>query len=104
MDVLIADLSKFTTSIDVTENGKIFILSGDAEVIGLPRDERFTDIQSRNEYTLKTLADLDIPLLNMAIKKYRENSNVEKYISYQFENNGWWAGVESGSIAIGMVT
>ncbi len=95
MDVLIADLSNFTTTIDITENGKIFILSANAEVIGLPKDDRFADINTRKKYTLKRLIDLDIPVLNLAIKEYEKENNTDKYLSFRFENEIWWAGVQS---------
>ena len=95
MDVLIADLSNFTTTIDITENGKIFILSANAEVIGLPKDDRFADINTRKKYTLKRLIDLDIPVLNLAIKEYEKENNTDKYLSFRFENEFWWAGVQS---------
>lgn len=94
MDVLIDDLSNFTTTIDITENGKIFILSGNDEVIGLPKDERFSDKDSRKNYILKRLIDLDIPVLNLAIKKAREENYIKSYFSFQFENEFWWAGVQ----------
>ena len=95
MDVLISDLSNFTTTIDITENGKIFILSSNAEVIGLPKDERFANKNSRKEYTLKRLIDLDIPVLNLAIENFKSKNNNNKYLSFQFENEVWWAGVKS---------
>ena len=94
MDMLIADLSNFTTTIDVTENGKIFILSDKAEVIGLPKDERFADKNTRHNYTLKKLIDLDIPILNEAIQVFRGKSNANKYLSFQYKNDVWWAGVQ----------
>lgn len=94
MDVLIADLSNFTTTIDITENGKIFILSDKAEVIGLPKDERFADKNARQEYTLKKLIDLDIPVLNEAIQAFRVENNTKKYLSFQHNNDVWWAGVQ----------
>jgi len=93
-DVLIADLSNFTTSINVTTNGKIFILSNEEEVIGLPKDERFNSQENRNKYTLKKLADLDIPLLNAAITENRKNKTQQPYLTFKFEKQIWWVGVE----------
>jgi len=98
-DVLIADLSKFTTSINVTTNGKIFILSNEEEVIGLPKDDRFNSQENRNKYTLKKLADLDIPLLNAAITENRKNKTQQPYLSFKFEKQIWWVGVEKYALS-----
>ncbi|MCK5701807.1 MAG: hypothetical protein KAI29_11660, partial [Cyclobacteriaceae bacterium] len=95
MDVLIADLSDFTTTIDITEHGKIFILSDRAEVIGLPKDERFANANTRQEYTLKKLIELNIPVLNKAIQVFEKENNTKKYLSFQYEGDIWWAGVQS---------
>lgn len=106
MDVLIADLSNFTTTIDITENGKIFILSDSAQVIGLPKDERFADKITRQQYTLKKLIDLDIPVLNEAIKA---TTNESGSFSFKFKGKIWWAGLqayplsESNILSIGAV-
>ena len=94
IDVLISDLSEFTTTIDITENGKVFILSEDLKVVGLPRDDRFLDKEIRNEYALKRVVDLDIPLLNQAAQIYREANDTVKITSFKFENEIWWTGVD----------
>lgn len=94
MDVLIADLSDFTTTIDITEHGKIFILSDREEVIGLPKDERFADANIRQKYTLKKLIELDIPVLNKAIQVFNKGNNTKKYLSFQYKSDVWWAGVQ----------
>jgi len=94
LDVLISDLSDFTTSIDVTENGKVFVLSEDLEVIGLPKDVRFIDKNQRQKYLLKTLPNLEIPLLNEAIKAYRLSGDSVSITSFKFEDEIWWAGTD----------
>ena len=95
LDVLIADLSEFTTTIDVTKNGKIFILSNENNVIGLPKDARFSSKEIRNEYTLKKLADLDIPLLNEALSESKKTEHSNNYFSFNFEEQIWWVGIAS---------
>lgn len=94
LDILIAELSEFTTTIDVTENGKIMILSNDQDVIGLPKDDRFSTVEVRNKYGLKKVKDLDIPLLNAAIEENKKRNNQESYLSFKFEEQNWWVGVE----------
>lgn len=99
LDVLIADLSKFTTTIDVTEHGKIMILSNEEDVIGLPKDIRFNTAEIRNEYTLKKVADLNIPLLNAAIKENKSKPAQERYLSFRFDDQRWWVGMQVYSLS-----
>ncbi len=101
MDVLIADLSEFTTTIDITTNGKVFILSNKEEVIGLPRDERFMDSKSRNQFGLKKLNELNIPLINEAIHIYQSNVIPAKYLSFRFNSENWWASIEKYNLSKG---
>jgi two-component system sensor histidine kinase/response regulator len=75
VDVLITDLSSFTTSIDITTNGKVFILSEDLQVLGLPRDERFKDKSKWAEFSLKSLNQLEVPVINEAIKTYQSQES-----------------------------
>ena len=93
-DVLIADLSDFTTTIDVTSNGKIFILSNEEDVIGLPRDKRFNSPETRDKYILKKLRDLNIPILNTAINESKKLEQRQNYFSFNYENQIWWVGVK----------
>ena len=97
-DLLITDLSDFTTDINITTNGKVFILSENLEVIGLPKDERFADKEVRNHYSLKRLIELDIPLLNTAVKSYQESNDSLNYLSFNYNDEVWWAGIELFSI------
>jgi class 3 adenylate cyclase len=94
LDVLISDLSEFSTTIDITENGKVFILTADRKVIGLPKDEKFNDPESRAQYTLKRLPELDIPLLNTAIEQIKDRDEQSRFQSFTFNDEYWWAGFE----------
>jgi len=98
-DVLITDLSDFTTTINITTHGKVFILSENLKVIGLPKDERFADKQMRNKYSLKKLRELEIPLLNKAVESYQESSDTLKYLSFDYNDEVWWAGIDLYSIS-----
>lgn len=94
MDLLISDLSEFSTSIDVTSRGKVFILSQEYDVIGLPKDKKFNSAESRSRYMLKKIPELKIPLLDAAVEKFRERDDETRYLSFSFENEFWWVGYE----------
>jgi class 3 adenylate cyclase len=63
-------------------------------VIGLPKDPKFNDPLERNKYTLKSLPELDIPLLNAAIKQIRARNDEARFQSFTFNDEYWWAGFE----------
>jgi class 3 adenylate cyclase len=94
VDVLITDLSSFTTSIDITTNGKVFILSEDLQVLGLPRDERFKDKSKWADFSLKSLNQLEVPVINEAIKTYQAEGERKNFVSFNYENELWWAGID----------
>jgi class 3 adenylate cyclase len=94
IDVLISDLSDFTTSVNVTSNGKVFILSEKLEVIGLPRDERFKDKSKWGEFSLKSLNTLEVPVIDEAVKTYQAEGQKKNYVSFKYGNEVWWAGID----------
>jgi class 3 adenylate cyclase len=63
-------------------------------VIGLPKDEKFNDPESRAQYTLKRLPELDIPLLNTAIEQIKDRDEQSRFQSFTFNDEYWWAGFE----------
>lgn len=95
MDVLISSISYFSTNIDVTTNGKIFVLSSKYDVIGLPRDPRFRDPTSLEKYTLKPLAALQIPLLDKAFDQFQSDLSDQKYHTFMFGKDRWWFGIST---------
>ena len=94
LDVLIADISEFTANIDVTDHGKVFVLTEEGEVIGLPKDEQFNSRKLRNEFAIKKMSELDIPLLKKATEAYERRENVNNYIPFSFDKMNWWLGIE----------
>jgi class 3 adenylate cyclase len=100
LDVLISDLSEFSTTIDITENGKVIILTDDYRVIGLPKDPKFIEPESRTHYILKKLPELDLPVLNAAIEQIQNGNEQNRYHSFVFDNENWWAGFEEYNLGI----
>jgi len=101
IDILIADLSDFSTGIDITKNGKVFILSQNYDVIGLPKDPKFLTKKSRTQYTLTKLPELGIPVINSAVDKFQNRTDSTRYQSFNFEDENWWAGFEEYELSEG---
>jgi len=67
-DLLLADISAFTTALHPGTNGKVIVLTADGRVVGLPNDARFHDPASRPQFLLKRPEDLDLPVVAKAVE------------------------------------
>jgi len=93
LDVLLKDISLFTTKIQVSEHGKVFIVDSNRRVIGLPADQRFTDASNWSEVLLNSPDKLGINVISDATDAY--DSLVGGYNGpFMFKSGGrfWWAG------------
>lgn len=81
-DLLLLDISKFTSSLEISPNGKVYILTEDNRVLGLPHEERFTNLDSLKLNVLKSVDDLNDLELLAALDSWKNLS--EKDICYQF--------------------
>ena len=93
-DLLLMDVSRFTTGLDVGEHGKAFVLTETGEVIGLPRDERFTDDDALKAAVLKKPDRLGIDCVTHAAEHWRTKSTgQEGFFTYRSGGERWWADV-----------
>jgi adenylate cyclase len=95
-DVMLVDISRFTTALRVSENGKALVLSGDGTVVGLPRDERFGSLADLSTHVLTPVDALATPELDAAVKTWRERGiKPENAFSFQSGDDTWWAGLRA---------
>jgi len=69
-DILLADISLFTTSLEVGETGMAVVLTEDGRVLGLPRHARFLDPASIRTEVLRPASELGIPDLTAAVEAW----------------------------------
>ena len=98
LDVLLRDISVFTTSLVVSEHGSVAVVEQEtSEVLGLPRTALFLTDEGRQGGVRKQLADLDVPVLTDAVAAWPTESadGVGEATPYRFRNEGtwWWGGV-----------
>jgi len=93
-DVLLIDISRFTTALEVSEHGKVLVLTEDGAVAGLPRDERFVSRDDLRAHVLSPITELGLPELGDAVRVWNERE-LEPGSIFSFESGGqtWWAGV-----------
>lgn len=92
MDILLSELSDFASTIDLTPNGKVFILSEKMQVLALPNDIRFHTQESREKYHLADVSALEIPTVKMAVEKFEILEDSIQYYPFVYENKKYWAG------------
>ena len=59
VDLLLLDISAFTTSLRVGEHGAVMVLTDQGRVVGLPRDPKYRSREEQRGALLKTPDDLD---------------------------------------------
>ncbi len=94
-DVLLEDVSKFTTNLTVSQRGMVAVLTEDDRFVGLPRMEAFTSEAGRKAALLKRPDELDIPLMRDAAKafsKHLHGPDQQEVEPFEFTSAGqpWW--------------
>jgi adenylate cyclase len=92
-DVLLSDISRFTTELPVSPHGKVLIVTEDERVAGLPRDDRFTTAAEIRAHVLQPIRELGLPELDDGIRAWTALGRVPGSV-FPFESGGerWWAG------------
>ncbi|NNF43616.1 MAG: SpoIIE family protein phosphatase [Phycisphaerales bacterium] len=91
-DVLLNDISAFTTAMRVSEQGGAIVLTDDGRVIGLPRNERYVDADARRASVLKRPDELGWTLATDATNAFATQP-LEAATATRFRSAGsWWWG------------
>ncbi|MDP8262476.1 MAG: adenylate/guanylate cyclase domain-containing protein [Candidatus Ancaeobacter aquaticus] len=93
-DVLLLDISKFTTQFAISKHGMAFVTTEDGKVIGLPKSERFvTDTQIKQK-VFTSYQSLGIMPLKNLFEAQQKLLPAEKVKPFHFtsEDVSWWGG------------
>ena len=92
-DVLLLDISRFTSSLDVSENGVAIVLTEDGKVLGLPRHDRFVQTDSLKAAVLTPVGELGFPALAGAVSEWRgSGAGTAEAVRFRSDEARWWAG------------
>lgn len=92
-DLLLTDVSVFTTGLQVSEHGKAVVLTEDGAVIGLPRDERFQSLSEIKAAVLSPAEKLGIPVLADAVRNWKAmGTEAQEFFRFKSERAYWWGG------------
>lgn len=78
MDLLLLDISEFTSSVRLAENGIVAVTTRDGRVLGLPSTAEFRDRASHRLHVLKSLDELGLPTLKAAFKLPADNAGAQR--------------------------
>lgn len=92
LDIKISDISKFTSNLTIGKNGKVFILTDDNKIVGMPRDVNFQNEDTLNKYLLHDYSDLKIKELTDVVSFWNNNNRTEDPFRITVDNKRWWAG------------
>ncbi len=90
-DILLSEISDFTTSSKISENGLTFVLTEDLRVIGLPGNKRFSNPDSISANVLKDYDNIGSEVLELAVNTWNEKEgNISHAFSIKHKKETWW--------------
>lgn len=101
LDVLLRDISAFTSSLNLTGNGQVFVMTSDGRIIGLPKDDRFGE--DRQGELLSSPADLGLPHVTRAVDIVNHSEAAMGGEPFRFASEGtnWWGVLSTYAVGPG---
>ena len=96
VDVLLSDISAYTTTLRPTTQGAVVVLTDGGRVIGLPQGPRFADPAARTSAMLKKPDDLGLGVVVAAMEATDTRASDDPGpIRFAHEGQQWWGEVRS---------
>ena len=100
VDLLLTDVSTFTTRLRVGEHGAVMVLTDGSRVIGLPRDPRYLDAAGQRQALLKRPEELEMRVPDDAARVLASRPPGERGpVRLQSGGAPWWA--ETSPVPLG---
>ena len=100
LDVLLIDISRFTTEVEVHGRGAAFVLSDDGRIVGLPRGPRFPDDASIQGALLKRPEELGTPVArDLSAALLGGEGVADRAARFHSEGGTWWGQLRSYELA-----
>ena len=95
IDILLTDISRFTTKLNVSEHGVVFVLTDDGRIIGLPKVAKLADESDWQKWLLKKPEALGVPVIDAGVQAYRDQEAKQEPFSFEENGKTWWGGASS---------
>ncbi|HYB43927.1 MAG TPA: cache domain-containing protein, partial [Candidatus Methylomirabilis sp.] len=91
LDVLLTDISRFTTRLRAGAHGEVMVLTDDDRVIGLPNAPRYQSFAAQIAALMKRPAELDMPVVADAARALRERPGADRGpVRLESRGERWW--------------
>lgn len=95
-DILLSEISEFTVKMPDARHGKVFVLTEDDLVIGLPRARQFNTPEARKDAVLTPLLELGDPVPAAALQAWDDEGRpLHMPMRFDAEGQSWWSGFRS---------
>ena len=93
VDMLLTDLSEFTMRMADSEDARVFVLTNDFRVVGLPRSDRFRSEEQKLAAVLTPLRDLGEPVSAAALDEWDAAGRIDgEPFRFVLTKQAWWSG------------
>ena len=100
-DVLLSNISDFTTSMEISEKGYVFVLTQDGRVIGVPANSGFDSQEKISDAILEPYESLGMEPITEAMKVYSDDLDTDTSFRFLANDEHWWGDVEEYEIGGG---
>ena len=91
LDVLLADLSQLTTTMQVGQQGGVAILTDTGEVLGLPASPHFNTTEAMRAAVLKPVGELGVSALSGGVAAWERAGRPAGDVGFMLEGKRWRA-------------
>lgn len=93
IDLSLVDISRFTTTVGIPNEGRVVVVTPTGRLIGLPKDPRFDDREAIRSAMLQPIEALRMPMLTEGLARLRGPQRSPFH--YEVDGLGYWAGTRT---------
>lgn len=93
-DILLSEITELTTRLSFSKKGKVFILSETLDVLGLPKDKRFTNRDTLIKYLLIPYDSVQYEPMENAVNLWKNRDTTSnKPFDFSAKKETWWGSI-----------
>lgn len=99
-DIMLTDISMFTTKLEISKNGMAFVFNQEDKIIGLPGVPIFQTLDSLKKYVLKDYRKINVPQISVAINQWKDKEKrTQEPFYFSYNGDSWWCGVKEFNLS-----
>lgn len=98
-DVLLNDISSFTTQMNISQNGLVFVLTEDERIIGLPAHSGYDSPADIQKDVLKPYKEINHPQITTTLDIWNDLPDKDSIFNFTSEGEKWWGSVQEFMIS-----